>query len=576
MSTKTFKPILILVGLLLMVSLACNLPFGKTSNSGSATEATQPAKATEVVKSGKGEVSSLTDVKKAVVQIEAEGTFLDPEFGLQVNSAGRGSGFIVDPSGYIVTNNHVVTGAALVKVWLNGETEARSARVIGYSECNDLAVIKIDGDNLPYLGWYDGSVDPGTEVYLAGFPLGEPEYSLTKGIVSKSSTNGDTSWTSIAGGVLGHDATGNPGNSGGPLVTTDGQVVGIHFASYKDANQYFAIKAATAEDVVPQLEDGKNVDSIGVNGSIVSTEDGSLTGVWVASVASGSPADKAGIKPGDIITQLEGLLLGTDGTMADYCSVIRTHDPDATLSVTVLRWSTGEYLEGQINGRELEVTGQYQGSTSSSSSDTSGGNDTSGGSSSGGSEAQAYFTDEFDGGLDNYSYFMMSGDSDDPDLGIYTEDSALVFDLKNTYLWPYLTYDPYTYKDVDVSFEAENYGTNSNNVSIICRYDPELGWYEFNVANYGLYWIYYYDAIVQKDYKLLFNGGSNSINMGKATNTYEVTCVGDVLTLYINGVKTRSVVDKNLKEGQVGISVASFKDPSVLVKINWLTIANPD
>ena len=574
MSTKALKPILILVGFLLMVSLACNLPFTKASNSGTATEATQPAKATEVVKSGKGEVSSLTDVKKAVVQIEAEGTFLDPEFGLQVNSAGRGSGFIVDPSGYIVTNNHVVTGAALVKVWLNGETEARSARVIGYSECNDLAVIKIDGNDFPYLGWYDGTVDPGTEVYLAGFPLGEPEYSLTKGIVSKSSTNGDTSWTSIAGGVLGHDATGNPGNSGGPLVTPDGQVVGIHFASYKDANQYFAIKAATAEQVVPDLEDGKNVDSIGVNGSIVSTEDGSLTGVWVASVASGSPADKAGIKAGDIITQLEGLVLGTDGTMADYCSVIRTHDPTATLSVTVLRWSTGEYLEGQINGRELEVTGQYDGSTGSSGS--SGGSDTSGGSSSGGSEAQAYFTDEFDGGLDNYSYFMMSGDSDDPDMNIHTDNGALVFDLNNSYLWPYLVYDPYTYQDVDISFEADNRGLNNNNVSIICRYDPDQGWYEFNIANNGLYSILYYDAQVTNQYKNLFNGGSYSINMGKAKNTYEAVCQGDTLTLYINGVKARSVTDNNLKEGQIGVSVSSFEDYPILVDINWLTIANPD
>lgn len=575
MSKRALKPIWFLVGILLMVSLACNLPFSKSSGTSTATESA--ANATESVSEGKaGAVTKLSDVKEAVVQIESEGTFLDPEFGLQVNSAGRGSGFIVDPSGYIVTNNHVVTGSALVKVWVNGETEARSARVVGYSECNDLAVIKIDGEDLPYLDWYKGQIDPGMEIYLAGFPLGEPEFSLTKGIISKSSTNGDTSWTSIAGGVLGHDATGNPGNSGGPLVTSDGQVVGVHFASYKDANQYFAIKNTTAEDVVPQLEDGKNVDSIGVNGSIVSTEDGSLTGVWVASVASGSPADKAGIKPGDIITQLEGLVVGTDGTMADYCSVIRTHDANATLSITVLRWPTGEILEGQINGRELEVTGQYDGSAGSSSSGNSDGSDTSGGSSSGGSEPPAYFTDEFDGDLSNYSYFMMSGDSEDPDLGIYTENGQLVFDLKNSYLWPYLVYDPYTYEDVDIAFEAENRGLNNNNVSIICRYDPDLGWYEFNIANNGLYSILYYDSQVTNEYKNLFNGGSYSINMGKATNTYEAVCQGNTLTLYINGVKTRSVTDSNLKQGQVGVSVSSFEDYPILVGINWLTIANPD
>lgn len=575
MSKRALKPIWFLVGILLMVSLACNLPFSKSSETSTSTESA--ANATVPASAGKeGAVTKLSDVKEAVVQIESEGTFLDPEFGLQVNSAGRGSGFIVDPSGYIVTNNHVVTGSALVKVWVNGETEARSARVVGYSECNDLAVIKIDGDNLPYLDWYNGQVDPGMEIYLAGFPLGEPEFSLTKGIISKSSTNGDTSWTSIAGGVLGHDATGNPGNSGGPLVTSDGQVVGVHFASYKDANQYFAIKATTAEDVVPQLENGKNVDSIGINGSIVSTEDGSLTGVWVASVASGSPADKAGIKPGDIITQLEGLVLGTDGTMADYCSVIRTHDASSTLSVTVLRWSTGEILEGQINGRELEVTGQYDSSTGSSSSDNTGSSDT--GTTSGTTSAtpEPYFTDEFEGDLSNYSYFMMNGDSEDPNLGIYAEDGKLVFDLKGSYLWPYLVYDPYTYEDVDIAFEAENRGLNNNNVSIICRYDPDLGWYEFNIANNGLYSILYYDAQVGNEYKNLFNGGSYSINMGKATNSYEAVCKGNTLTLYINGVKTRSVTDSNLKQGQVGVSVSSFEDFPILVDINYLTIANPD
>ena len=574
MTKKSFRPLWILIVLMLLVSLACNLPFiGKSTKTVESTEeaATAAPVVNNNVTSSGNAVTKLSDVKKAVVQIEAEGTFLDPEFGLQVNSAGRGSGFIVDPSGYVVTNNHVVTGSAMVKVWVNGESEPRNARVVGYSECNDLAVIKIDGSDFSYLDWYDGAIDPGMEIYLAGFPLGEPEFSLTKGIISKSNTSGDTSWTSISGGVLGHDATGNPGNSGGPLVTADGKVVGVHFASLSSANQYFAISEKTAQDVVPDLKKGKNVDSIGVNGSVVSTEDGSITGVWVASVASGSAADKAGVKAGDIITQLEGLVVGTDGTMADYCSVIRTHDPSSTLSLTVLRWSTGEILEGQLNGRELAVTGQMDTSSAGSSSTES-----SSSSSSSSGSAEAFFTDQFDNGLDNYSYFMMSGDSDDPDMDIYSEDSNLIFDLKGAYLWPYLTYDPYTYEDVDVSFEAENLGLNNNNVSIICRYDPDRGWYEFNIANNGLYSILYYDAISTKDYKNLFNGGSYSINMGKATNTYEATCKGDTLTLYINGVETRSVKDNNLKKGQVGISVSSFEDYPILVNVDWLKISNPD
>jgi serine protease Do len=566
MDKRIVKPFITLILLLSLVSLACNLPFltkaTATSTAGEATVA--PSKKT-------GAITKLSDVQKAVVQIESEGTFMDPEFGLQVNSAGRGSGFIIDPDGYAVTNNHVVTGAALVKVWVNGESEPRNARVVAYSECNDLAVIKIEGSDFSYLDWYDGEITTGMEIYLAGFPLGEPEFSLTKGIISKTRASGDTSWTAISGGVLGHDATGNPGNSGGPLVTSDGKVVGIHFASRKDANQYFAISESTAKSVVADLMKGQDVDSIGVNGSVVSNDDGSITGVWVASVASGSAADKAGIKPGDLIVQLENLVVGTDGTMADYCSVIRTHDSDSTLSVTVWRWSTGEILEGQLNGRELEVTGTFDDSMSSSSSSA----DSSSTSST--SEAQPYFTDEFDDSSDmnNYSYFMMSGDADDPSMNIYTENGQLVFDLNGPELWPYLTYDPYTYYDTEVDFEAENLGNNNNNVSIICRYDPDRGWYEFNIANNGLYNILYYDGLVDHAYKRLFDGGSTSIHMGRATNQYTAICKGDSLSLYINGVLERTVHDSNLSQGQVGISVSSFEDYPVLVNVNWLTISEP-
>jgi S1-C subfamily serine protease len=564
MENKTFKPVWLLIIFLSIISLACNLPFiSQKVNVASTSQATVTS-APDVSKL----VTKLTDVQKAVIQIESDGTFMDPEFGLQVNSAGRGSGFIIDPSGIAVTNNHVVTGAAVVKVWVNGESEPRNAKIIGYSECDDLAVIKIEGSGFSYLDWYDGDITTGMEIYLAGYPLGEPEFSLTKGIISKTNASGDTSWTSISGGVLGHDATANPGNSGGPLVTSDGKVVGIHFASRKDANQYFAISEETAKSVVSQLEKGQDLDSIGINGSVVSNDDGSITGVWVASVASGSPADKAGLQPGDIITQLEGLVIGTDGTMSDYCSVIRTHDSSATLSMTVLRWPTGEILQGQINGRELAVTGQYDGATGSSSGSSSSTSTPSG-------SAKAYFTDEFDNGLDNYSYFMMSGDPNDPNLDIHTENGQLVFDLEGAELWPYLTYDPYTYSDVRIDFEAENQGSNNNNVSLICRYDPDLGWYEFNIANNGLYNIMYYDAVVAKGYLNLFNGGSNAIHMGRATNTYTAVCQGDSLSLYINDQLVRTVHHSDLKKGQVGISVSSFEDYPVVVNVPWLKISEP-
>ena len=298
-------------------------------------------------------VNQLEDVRQAVIQIEAQGTFVDPQVGTQYNVAGSGSGFIIDESGLAVTNNHVVTGAALLRVWVAGERQPRNARVLGVSECADLAVIDIEGDGFSYLEWYDGNVGVGLDVYAAGFPLGDPEFTLTRGIVSKAQADGRTNWASVAN-VIEHDATINPGNSGGPLVTADGKVVAVNYAGASSVGQYFAIAQPQALPVIEEIGQGNDVLSIGINGTAVLGSD--LSGIWVASVKSGSPADRAGVRGGDIITRLEGLVLATDGTMADYCDILRSRSPEDTLAIEVLRFDTEEVLEGQINGRELELS----------------------------------------------------------------------------------------------------------------------------------------------------------------------------------------------------------------------------
>lgn len=303
-----------------------------------------------------GAVADLQDVRSAVVQIEAVGTFVDPEFGAQ-EGAGRGSGFVIDPSGIAVTNNHVVTGAGLLQVAVDGEDAPRNARVLGVSECSDLAVIQIDGGDLPYLEWATEADQPGTEIYVAGFPLGDPEYTLTRGVIAKTNAGGDTNWASIDH-ALEHDASAQPGNSGGPVVTTDGQVAGIHYASYSQTNtsQFRAIAADIAQPIVEELATGVDIDSIGVNGQIVQSEDGTIAGLWVAGVASGSPADEVGLEPGDIITRIEGVSIGVDGTMRDYCDVLRSHAPDDQLAIDVLRFATEELLAGELNGDILTQT----------------------------------------------------------------------------------------------------------------------------------------------------------------------------------------------------------------------------
>jgi len=360
--THNFRPPAILLTSLLLMALACNLP-GSTpaeppAPPPAADQPTAGPKEPEEPTGRTGAVSSLEDVKEAVVQIVAEGTFVDPEFGLQVNAAGSGSGFIIDPSGIAVTNNHVVTGAALLKVYVPGEQDPRNARVLGVSECSDLAVIDIDGEGFAFLDWFADGIDVGLQVYAAGFPLGDPEFTLTQGIVSKAQADGESDWASVDS-VLEHDATINPGNSGGPLVSDSGQVVGVNYALSSFSSQYFAISRDEALQVIDQLQAGENVESIGVNGVAVASADGTLSGIWVSSVASGSAADEAGVLPGDIITTMEGLVLATDGSMADYCDILRTKGDDSTMSIEILRYQQGEYLTGQLNGRPLETAGVF-------------------------------------------------------------------------------------------------------------------------------------------------------------------------------------------------------------------------
>ena len=300
-----------------------------------------------------GAITSLQDVKKAVIQIESQGTFIDPVFGQVLTRAGRGSGFIIDPSGIAVTNNHVVSGAAMLFVWVGGETQPRSARVLGVSESSDLALIDIDGDNYDYLEWFAGAINVGMDIYLAGFPLGSPEYSMSRGVISNTKANGNTAWASVDS-MIAYE-TGVTSFSGGPIVNPEGKVIGIQYADSSQTRQAFGLSRDIAISLIGELINGNSIDAIGVNGQAVISEDGKITGIWVSSVQSGSPADKAGLRPADIIVGIENLSMATDGTTKDYYDTLRSHNPGDKLRIEVLRWPTGEMLEGQLNGSPLEV-----------------------------------------------------------------------------------------------------------------------------------------------------------------------------------------------------------------------------
>ena len=190
-------------------------------------------------------------------------------------------------------------------------------------------------------------------------------------------------------------------------------------------------------------------------------------------------------------------------------------------------------------------------------------------------EAPTYFTEEFNGSIPNWSHFLRSGD--EKKMKLSTDNGKLVFNLTGEDLYAYLMYDPQNYQNVRIDVSADNRGLNENNVSLICRYSKTEGWYEFSVANDGLWWVYVYDILTGGQYQLLNNGGSTAIKSGKAINEYTAICNGTTLSLYINGVKTISFEEKRyaLREGLVGIGVSSFKVLPIIVEFDWVTISQP-
>jgi len=228
-----------------------------------------------------------------------------------------GSGVIVDKSGYILTNNHVVEQATKIQVQLNGDTTKYTAKVVGVDEATDLAVIKIDaGKELPFakLGNSEG-VQVGDWVLAIGSPFGL-NATVTAGIISAKDRAGIGQQFQR---FLQTDAAINPGNSGGPLVDMAGQVIGINTAIITGSHGYegvgFAMPSSTAISVYDQIVKSGRVTrgSIGVSfqeelgtNQITLRSLGAPYGVVIEGVEPGSPAEKAGLKGGDVISAVNG------------------------------------------------------------------------------------------------------------------------------------------------------------------------------------------------------------------------------------------------------------------------------
>ena len=244
---------------------------------------------------------------------------------------GEGSGFIVSPDGYILTNAHVVRGASDVVVKLVDRHEY-TAKVIGQDARTDVAVIKIEAKNLPTVKIGDPSkLKPGQWVVAIGSPFGF-ENSVTAGIVSATArTLPDDRYVPF----IQTDVPVNPGNSGGPLFNMDGEVVGINSQIYSQTGGYmglsFAIPIDVANNVREQLVKSGKVSRgrIGVSIQDVTSQLADSFGLdrprgaLIGSVEAGGPADKGGVKAGDIIVRVDGKLIERDAEVPSLISGIK-------------------------------------------------------------------------------------------------------------------------------------------------------------------------------------------------------------------------------------------------------------
>jgi|AGTN01.1.fsa_nt_gi Trypsin-like serine proteases, typically periplasmic, contain C-terminal PDZ domain len=272
---------------------------------------------------------------------------------------GTGSGFIVRSNGYILTNRHVVLNATTIKVTLKDKRQL-NATVVGSDSFSDLAIIKIDADNLPVLNMGTSKdLRPGEFAIAIGSPLGY-DHTVTLGIISAierhvTDINGDINFIQT-------DAAINQGNSGGPLLNLNGEVIGVNTAINKAGqNIGFSVPVDVAKVVAEHLIERKKIlrpylglrmaDRIDANTAHRLNVKPGQRGVFIAGVNSNSPAESGGIQQKDIIISIDGKEMDHPENVRDY---VKAHAVKDVLKVTVLRSGTTQELTVQI--------GEYPGS----------------------------------------------------------------------------------------------------------------------------------------------------------------------------------------------------------------------
>lgn len=295
-----------------------------------------------------------------------------PDRGQQPRQ-GAGSGFIIESDGYIITNHHVVDGADEILVRMADRHEYK-AELIGSDALSDIALLKIDADDLPTLELGDSeSLKPGEWVVAIGSPFNYDQ-SVTAGIVSaKGRSNAAQQYVPF----IQTDVAINRGNSGGPLLNLDGEVVGINSWILSSSGGYiglsFSIPIETANSTVKQLREHGKVSRglLGVQVQPVNREMAEAlnlkkpVGALVDSVNPGSAAEKGGIESGDVILEFNGQEIETSG---DLPPVVGANPPGTEAEVVVSRNGKRKTLEVTLDALEADEDGNITASTQSGGS----------------------------------------------------------------------------------------------------------------------------------------------------------------------------------------------------------------
>lgn len=291
---------------------------------------------------------TVESVGPAVVTIEGTITGQVTFFGRAIDQQVSGSGVIISPDGYILTNNHVVEGAADLVVILSDGTEI-PAEVISLDEFSDLAVIQAEG-NMPAVAMLGNSdqIKPGETVIAIGSPLGTFKNSVTVGVVSATGRVLDTGSGYQMEDLIQTDAAINQGNSGGPLVNLAGEVVGINVAIVRSSGSSvaeglgFAIPANTARIIAEQMiENGYFARPyLGIRWQAITPAIAQRYGlpvewgVYIMEVSKGSPAELGGLQKGDILTQIGNRTIDEQNSFAN---ALFAYQPGQVVEIKVVR-----------------------------------------------------------------------------------------------------------------------------------------------------------------------------------------------------------------------------------------------